>query len=53
MKEIKCPVCGNKEFIEVKDTLTDCHVHHQGKCYYCSECGYVMWFMEDRVKDNK
>ncbi len=50
---MKCPICGNEEFIEVDSFLKGAVLvegKDTNKYYACTKCNLVLQFNEDLVK---
>lgn len=51
---MKCPICGNEEFIEVDSFLKGAVLvegKDTNKYYACTKCNLVLQFNEDLVKE--
>ena len=58
-KKIKCPVCGNEEFVLIDPPYEmgmDTYILEHTEYYACSECGLIYRFAKgivDRMKNDK
>lgn len=48
--KIKCPMCGEHEFIKVDRPIDAQYARINGECCVCIHCGYVAWFNKDYVQ---
>ena len=48
--KVKCPMCGEHEFIKASEPILDQYARINGECYVCVNCGYVVWFNKDYVQ---
>ena len=44
---MKCPVCGNEEFVSTQQPIIDQYARLNGSVLVCTNCGYVAWFMTE------